>query len=165
MLARWNPWQELMDMEREMSGLTRGLFGSGWYRPVPRAGDGTSWVPAIDILSRNGDLVVRAEMPGVDPDRDLDISFQHGVLTIKGERHHEEKIDEENYYRLESSYGSFHRSIPLPEKVKADEVKATYQDGILEVVVPKAGKPGAARKIPISVGSERKALSMKSRKR
>jgi HSP20 family protein len=164
MLARWNPWQELMDMEREMSGLTRRLLGSDWYRAVHRGGEGTTWAPAVDMFARNGDLVVRAELPGVDPDRDIDISLQDGMLTIKGERRHQEKADGENYYRVESSYGSFQRSIPLPEKVKADDVKAAYQDGILEVVVPKAGEPAAARKIPISVGSGRKALTTKTRK-
>jgi HSP20 family protein len=165
MLARWNPWQELSALDREMSDLTRRLFGGGWLTPSPRLAGGSAWNPAVDVFSREGDLVVRAEIPGVDPEKDIDISFQDGTLTIRGERKLEEKTERDNYFRFESSYGSFQRSIPVPQGVKAEDVKATYENGILEVVIPKAGELTSTRKIPIAVGSARQAISAKGSKK
>src|SRR5213593_1193648 len=115
MLARWNPWHELSDLEREMSDLTRRFFGSGSLVPSTRGGDGAVWSPAVDVFTREGDLVVRAELPGVDPEKDIDISLHDGALTIRGERRFEEKTERGDFYRFESSYGAFQRSIPLPE--------------------------------------------------
>lgn len=165
MLARWNPWQELSDLEREMSDLTRRFFGGGWFTPSIRRTDGGAWSPAVDVFTREGDLVVRAELPGVDPEKDIDISFQDGVLTIRGERRFEEKTERDNFYRFESTYGSFQRSIPLPEGVKAENVKATYENGILEVVMPKAGELSSVKKIPVTAGSGRKVVSAEGSKK
>ena len=156
-LARWNPWQDLFDMQREMSDLLRrSVAGTGTPGSATRSV--TAWAPAVDVFSREGDLVVRAELPGIDPEKDVDISLQEGVLTIRGERRHEERTNGDNYYRVESSFGSFQRNILLPEGVKADEINATYENGILEVVVPKAAELTAAKKIPISLGAQRNAL-------
>jgi HSP20 family protein len=165
MLARWNPWKELFDVEREMRDMSRRVFGSGWFGPVAVTGGTTMWTPAVDVFSRNGDLVVRAELPGIDPEKDVDLSVEDGVLTIKGERRHEEKTEEENYYRFESSYGSFQRSVPLPQGVNPDEIAASYESGILEVVVPKAGELGAARKIPVTSGTSKKELVTEGEKK
>jgi HSP20 family protein len=165
MLTRWNPWHELADLDREMSELTRRLFGSGWSSPATKLDNGHTWSPAVDVFTRKGDLVVRAEIPGVDPDKDIDISLQDGVLSIRGERRFEEKTERDDYYRFESSYGSFQRSIPLPQGVKAEDVRATYENGILEVVIPKAGELAGSKKIPVAVGSEHKQLSANSTKK
>jgi HSP20 family protein len=166
MLARWNPWQELFDVEREMRDLSRRVFGSGWFAPVSIEGGGPAvWTPALDVFSRDGDLIVRAELPGIDPEKDVEITVENGVLTIKGERRHEEKTEKENYYRFESSYGSFQRSVPLPKDVKADDIAASYENGILEVVVPKAGELSASRKIPVKAGSSRKAITAEGEKK
>lgn len=165
MLARWNPWRELSDLEREMSDLTRRFFGGGWFEPWTRRANGGTWRPAVDVFARKGDLVVRAELPGVDPEKDIDISLHEGALTIRGERRFEEKTERDNFYRFESSYGSFQRSIPVPEGVKAEDVHATYENGILEVVIPKAGELTSAKKIPIAVGSERTSISAKGSKK
>jgi HSP20 family protein len=165
MLARWNPWQELADVEREMRDLSRRVFGSGWFAPLTVDGGTGTWTPAVDVFSRQGDLVVRAELPGVDPEKDVDITVEDGVLTIKGERRHEQKTEEENYYRFESSYGSFQRNVPLPSGVKADDIAASYDDGILEVVIPKAGALTSARKIPVTAGSSRKAIAAETEKK
>lgn len=166
MLARWNPWSELFDLEREMSDLTRRVFGSTWSGPQTRTGgNGHTWAPAVDVFTRGQDLVVRAELPGIDPEKDVDISFQDGLLTIRGERRHEEKSEQDNYYRVESTYGSFSRTIALPQTVKADDVHASYENGILEVVVPQAAQLSSAKKIPITSGSHRKALTAKGGKK
>jgi HSP20 family protein len=158
MLARWNPWQELSELERGMSELTRRFLGGGSV-PSNRAGDGRTWMPAVDVFTREGDMVVRAELPGVDPEKDVEISFQDGVLTIRGERRFEEKAEGDGYYRFESSYGSFQRNIALPQGVKAEDLRASYENGILEVVIPKAAELTGARKIPVAVGSDRAAIS------
>lgn len=165
MLARWNPWQDLFGLEREMTDLTRRLFGSGWVTPQARTGNGHAWTPAVDVFSRGEDLVVRAELPGVNPETDVDISYQDGVLSIRGERRHEEKTEQENYYRLESSYGSFQRTIALPQHVNAEDIKASYENGVLEVVIPKAAETATAKKIPVLAGQERKALTTEGGKK
>ena len=80
--------------------------------------------------------MVRAELPGIDPDRDVDISIIDGNLSIRAERRHEEKVEDRNYRRSEFHYGSFSRVLPLPPKAKEADIKATYKDGILEVHAP-----------------------------
>jgi HSP20 family protein len=166
MLARWNPWQELYDMQRETSELARRFFGTGWLTPGSgRSHNGGAWNPAVDVFTRDGDLVIKAELPGIDPDKDVDISWQDGLLTIRGERRSEERTERENYYRWESSYGSFQRSVPIPDGVKFEDVQASYDRGVLEVVVPKAAELTAPKRVPITTGGERKALTTRGRKK
>ncbi|MDP8955842.1 MAG: Hsp20/alpha crystallin family protein [Actinomycetota bacterium] len=164
MLTRWNPWRDLFTLEREMSDLTNRFFGSGWFTPLARGTNDHTWAPAVDVFSRDGNLVVRAELAGIDPEKDVDITMQDGVLYIRGERRHEERTERDNYYRFESSYGSFQRAVPLPQGVNADEIQASYQNGILEVVVPKAGELTSAKKIPIAGGNDRQALTTEGHK-
>jgi HSP20 family protein len=108
-----------------------------WSRPFE------SWRRMFDETQMNveefveGDqLVVRAELPGVEPDRDVDISVEDGALRIRAERRQEEKSEDRNYRRTEIRYGSFTRTIPLPPQAKEEDVSATYKDGILEVRAP-----------------------------
>src|SRR5438046_3538653 len=89
MLARRSMWQDLFDMEREANDLFRRLFGTGWVPSAALVQDGSGrsmWAPKVDVFFRDGSLVVRAELPRVDPDKDVDISVEDGVLAIKGER-------------------------------------------------------------------------------
>lgn len=165
MLARWNPWQDLWDMQREMSELLRRGFGSSVDRSFARELGSSAWSPAVDVLSRDGDLVVRAELPGVDPDKDIEILVQDGVLHLRGERRHQARTDGDDYFRVETAYGSFRRSIPLPEGFKPEDVRATYENGILEVVLPKAAELSAPKRIPIKVGTGKKALTARGRKK
>jgi HSP20 family protein len=165
MLARWNPWQDLFDVEREMSDLPRRVFGSSRFVPFPGDGSATAWTPAVDVFTRQEDLVVRAELPGVDPEKDVDITVQDGVLTIRGERRHEEKSEENGFSRFESSYGSFRRSVALPHDVKAESIQASYENGVLEVVIPKAAELSSAKRIPIAAGGSRKELATEAEKK
>lgn len=140
-LSRWSPWQDLYGMQREMDDFMRrmvGAFERPWGGAAPTR---STWIPAVDVFSREGDLVVRAEVPGINPDEDVDISVQNGVLHIRGERRQEERGNGDGAYRIESSYGAFERSVLLPEGVSPDDISATYENGILEVVVPKAAEP------------------------
>jgi HSP20 family protein len=104
-----------------------------WRRPVELPG---TWAPRADVYEQNGNLVVKAELPGVDKN-DVDVAVEGGDLVIRGERREEHEIKEEDYYRMERSVGSFYRRLPLPEGIKADQVAASFADGVLEVRVPK----------------------------
>jgi HSP20 family protein len=154
MLSRWDPWSDLFDMQRRMTQLVRSSLGE----PSMEA-ETTQIVPPVDVFSRNGDLVFKAELPGVDPERDIDIEVREQTLTIRGERRMEERIERRNYYRMEAAYGRFQRSVPLPEGVKPDDIKASYENGVLEVVVPKAAEMRESRRIPVEAkSSERKSI-------
>ena len=103
---------------------------------------------------RDGDtLVVRAEMPGIDPDKDVEITVSDGMLHLSAERRSETKTEDKKGYRSEFRYGSFSRSMRLPAGAGEDDVKATYDDGILEVRIPIDESSTGAKKIPISRGS------------
>lgn len=165
-LMRLSPWQDLFDAQREMDTLVRRFFDrpawslpSAWETPV------NSWVPPVDVFHRGEDLVVRAELPGIDPENDVEISLQDNVLRIRGERRMEERHEGDDTYRLESRYGSFERSVLLPKGVKEGDITATYENGILEVVVPKAARLDGATRIPIQASGGRRALTARGRKK
>ena len=114
---------------------------------------GTSGIRVEEVME--GDtLVVRAELPGIDPEKDVDISIRDGFLEIRAERHEQTEQKEKDSYRSEFRYGSFMRRLPLPEGVKQDEVTATYKDGVLEVRTPVPARDVAStkQKIPITRG-------------
>lgn len=108
------------------------------------------WWPKIDVYTENSDIVVKAEMPEVKTE-DINISLEEGQLTIQGKREREEKVEEQDYYRMERTYGSFMRSIPVPEGIKDSDIKATYHDGILEVKVKGAAKISEQKKKAIPI--------------
>lgn len=95
------------------------------------------WMPAFDVSETENEIVVKAELPGMDV-KDIDIALTDGLLTIKGERKMEKEDKEENYHRIERRFGSFSRSLNLGTKVRADGIEAGYKDGILTVTLPKA---------------------------
>jgi HSP20 family protein len=113
-------------------------------RPVLR---GENWMPVIESHVENGNVMVKADLPGVDP-KDVSISLTGNQLTITGERKHEEKKEEKDYFYQEVQYGKFTRTLTLPEGVDADKVKAIYKDGVLQITMP-APKTLAAKKIQI----------------
>ena len=160
-LVRWDPWQEMLAFQREAQDMFRRFLGEGWGTRALRS----VWTPAIEMFNREGDLVIQAELPGIDPEKDVEISVTDNVLTIRGERHREQRDEGNGYYRSEALYGRFERQVLLPETVKADDIKATYDKGILEVVVPKAGRQPATKKIPVQSGSARRALTARGRKK
>jgi HSP20 family protein len=157
-LVRWDPWYELADLRASMDELMRRFLG--WTTPWTNVfeGDRGTFIP-LDVFARGKDLVVRAELPGIDPERDVEITVQDGMLHIRGERRMEERQEGDRYFRLERRYGSFSRTIPLPEGVKEEDIQATYRDGVLEVVVPRAGELASGRRVPVKVaGGARRAL-------
>jgi HSP20 family protein len=103
----------------------------------------------IEEFTEGNELVVRAEMPGIDPDKDVEISITDHTLRLRAERRQETKVEEKGRYRSEFRYGSYVRSVPLPVGATEDDVKASYKDGILEVRIPVDAKAAEAKKIPI----------------
>lgn len=98
------------------------------------------WMPTIEVFDRKGEFVVRADLPGMTKDK-VTVEVLDGELILKGERKEEKEQKEKGYYKSERSYGAFYRAVPLPEGVKADEAKATFKDGVLEIVMPAAKVP------------------------
>ena len=111
----------------------------------------TTWAPAVDIYETEHELVVKADLPDVDP-KDLDIRVENNVLTIRGERKFEKKVNEDNYLRVERAYGSFARSFSLANTVNSEAIKADYQNGVLTLTVPKR-EEAKPKQIKVSVGT------------
>ena len=129
----WRPF-EFDKLRKEMDRLWDSFFEG---RPTRRAREEVEWLPSLDVAETKSDLVVKVELPGMDP-KDIDISLSDGVLTIKGEKKQEKEEKEEGYHLIERSYGSFTRSIQLPKDVQSDKISASFKNGILKVVLPKS---------------------------
>jgi HSP20 family protein len=141
------PFRGFSDLQSEMNRLFDQMLGSLTRRPDGQT-QVSEWAPAIDVLTRDGDLVIRAELPGVRQE-DLDITLQDNVLTISGERKIEEEERRGDYYVREHRYGSFRRSLTLPEGVDESKVHARFENGVLEVTVDGAGAAREPKRIQI----------------
>jgi len=121
----------------------------------------TSWAPAVDIFETEHELVVKADLPDVDP-KDLDIRVENNILTIRGERKFEKKVSEDKYLRVERAYGSFSRSFSLANTVNAEAIKADYQNGVLTLTVPKR-EEAKPKQIKVNVGAPAMAAAAGAR--
>jgi len=151
-LVRWNPAKEIDSMRKDMENIFHGFFDpfpvrrhGGWPVVTERGVN----VPGIEMYDRKGEIVARVELPGVDR-KDLDLTVTKDSLTIKGESKKGEEVKEEEYYLSELTYGSFSRTVGLPVEVDNEKAKATFKDGILEIVMPKK-EEAKAREIKIDV--------------
>jgi HSP20 family protein len=138
---RWEPLDVFEELETEMA-----RFWQQPWLPMPRMA--TAWRPTVDIFEKNGHLVVKAELPGVKKE-DVSVTLDQGDLVISGERKVESEVKEEHVYRMERSYGSFYRRLPLPEEVLPEQIEATFKDGVLEVRFPKPKGQPKAQKIAL----------------
>lgn len=131
-ITRFSPARELMTMNDRLNRIFDEAFGG-------QAGslEHGQWTPAVDLREEENEFVLQADMPGMKKE-DIDIHLENSVLTIQGERRFEAEDRRESYHRVERAYGKFVRSFTLPTRVKADAITASYKDGILEVVIPKA---------------------------
>jgi len=144
-ITPWSPWKEMEEMEQRFEDLFRQPFLRPWRRfPVTER----EWVPAIDVFEKDDRFIVKAELPGMR-EEDVDVSVVGDTLNIKGERKTETEVKEEDYYCCERSYGGFFRSIGLPSNVDADKIEANYEEGVLEVSLPKTAEVKPT-KIPVS---------------
>jgi HSP20 family protein len=127
-LVRWDPTRELAGMEIER--LNR-MFNDLWSE-----GLGRTWMPPVDIYENDAhELVLKAELPDMKRE-DIDITFENGVLTLRGERKMDTEVNQDRYQRVERRHGTFSRSFTLPATVDASRIKATYADGVLTVRLP-----------------------------
>jgi HSP20 family protein len=135
-LMAWKPFREVSRLRREMDRLWDDFFGPGRRALQPLVEE---WVPAMDLSETADKVVVKAEVPGMEP-KDIDISLSGDLLTIRGEKKSEREEKKENYHLVERSYGSFSRSVRLPAAVNADKIEARYEKGVLTITCPKKEK-------------------------
>jgi HSP20 family protein len=140
------PWRrgELSGFRREMDRLFDRFFEDWPSRLWP---EGTQWAPSVDVSETPKEVIVKAELPGMDP-KEIDVSVRGDVLTLRGERKKEEEKKGENFHRIERRYGAFTRSIRLPAEVDANKVSAEYKEGVLKINLPKT-KEASVKKIEI----------------
>jgi HSP20 family protein len=134
-------------MEREMEDVF-GRFFRDWPWPRP-GGEGRGWAPAVDMIDRKDEVVLRADLPGLEQ-KDIEVNVEEGVLTIRGERKGEQEVKEDDYYCCERWAGAFSRSTALPPGVDAEKIRATFKNGVLEVHLPKS-KEAKGKKIEVRV--------------
>jgi HSP20 family protein len=150
-LVRWDPFREAAAVHNELSRLMNGLFeGNG--------GSTQTWVPTLDAWQTDDELVYAFDLPGVPQDK-ISIEVEDGTLTVSAEREQSKDVSQESYHRFERRFGSFARTVGLPQGTTEDAIKATYKDGVLEIHVPKPEqvKP---KKIEISVGGDAEAKTI-----
>jgi len=150
-LIRWEPAAELNTIQNEMNRLFNSLFDS----PSQQQGSGTSqarrWIPAMDLAETGDQYVLRADLPGMS-EQDIKIEVESNVLTISGERKSEHEQHQGGYLRVERGWGTFSRSLTLPEGVRPDAVQAHFDRGVLEIRIPKPEEQ-KPQKVTINVGS------------
>jgi len=143
LVGRRPPFRGLGRMEQDMEETF-----DRWFRGWPRWETETlGWAPDVDVVDRKEEVVLRADLPGLT-EKDIQLTFQDGNLTIRGERKEEKEAKEEDYYCSERWYGSFSRTLALPAGVETEKISATFKDGVLEVHLPKT-KKAEGKKIEI----------------
>jgi HSP20 family protein len=149
-IVRWEPFRDLMGLQERMNRLFDESFRSARGGAEDDWALGGSWAPAVDIYEKDGNIELKAELPGVDA-KDVDVRLENNVLTLRGERKFDNEVKRENFHRVERAYGSFSRSFTLPALVDQEKIKAEYKDGILRLTLPtrEEAKP---KQISISVG-------------
>ena len=155
-LIRWEPVRELHTMQNEMNRLFNTFFDSPSAGAKTRQTAMRRWTPAMDVVESGDHYVLRADLPGLT-ENDVNIELEDNVLTISGQRKAEHEERKEGYYRLERSSGAFTRSLTLPEGVDADAIQASFDNGVLEVQIPKPEQQ-KPRKVQISLGGAAKAI-------
>ncbi|HSZ44009.1 MAG TPA: Hsp20/alpha crystallin family protein [Streptosporangiaceae bacterium] len=158
-MTSWDLFDDLRSAQDELVRQNRmaAHWASGQFGQQHGAGSAQAWPPAVDITERKDAYLVTAEMPGFGT-ADVELTLQDGVLTIQGERQHLADVDGDKVHRAEGHYGMFRRSITLPTNVQADKIEASAQDGVLQVLVPKA-KEAHARRIQVRAGKGKSAIA------
>jgi HSP20 family protein len=144
-LVRWEPFREIAALQNDMSRLMSSVFGAA-------NGEQTrTWVPALDVWDTDKEVVYAFDLPGIPQDK-ISIEFEDNSLTVSGERERTQEFKDDRAYRFERRFGTFSRSIPLPQGVEEKDIHADYRDGVLEVKVTKPEAP-QPRQIQIGKGS------------
>ena len=156
-LVRWEPFREIAALQNDMGRLMSAFLGQANGETT-----GRSWVPAVDVWETEKELVYAFDLPGTPEDK-ISVEFDDGALTISGERERTDEVRNEGFYRYERRFGSFSRTVGLPQGVTEDDVKADYRDGVLEIKVTKPDAP-KPRRIQVGSGSDA-AIEGKSTKK
>jgi HSP20 family protein len=155
-IVRWEPFRELATLQNEVNRL----FNSAFDSPTPGGNGGSGatrrWMPAMDLVETGDHFVLRADLPGLS-EEDVKIEVEDNVLTVSGERRTEHESKQEGYHRVERAFGSFSRSLTLPNGVDAEAVEASFDKGVLEVRIPKP-EERKPRRISISAAGGQKTL-------
>jgi HSP20 family protein len=130
-ITRWDTYHGLSGLQEQVNRLFETSFKGRSDNSAL-----TTWAPAVDIYETENELVVKADLPDIN-EKDLDVRIENNTLTVRGERKFEKKVEEENYLRVERTYGSFSRSFSLPNTVNSEAIKAVYKNGVLTVELPK----------------------------
>ena len=145
-LSRFEPFRGANTLQDQINRLFNDVF----ERPGEES-NLTSWAPAVDIFETEHELVVKADLPDIDP-KELDIRVENNILTIRGERKFESKVSQDKYLRVERAYGSFSRSFSLANTVNSEAIKADYQNGVLTLTIPKR-EEAKPKQIKVNVGT------------
>ena len=143
-IMRWAPFSAFTSLEREMHDMLNRFSVRPWL-------EGFDWKPTVDVFKKDGELIVRAELPGVDRD-DIEIDLEGNVLHVKGEKRFTHEVSDDEHYVHEASFGSFRRDMMLPDGVDFDAIEAVFENGILELHIPvpiERPEASKARKVPI----------------
>ena len=151
-LTRWEPFRGVGSLQEQINRVFDEVVG----RTTDESALST-WAPAVDIYETEHELVVKADLPDVDP-KDLDIRVENNLLTIRGERKFEKKVSEENYLRVERAYGAFSRSFSLSNTVNPEAIKADYQNGVLTLTIPKR-EEAKPKQIKVNIATAAAAAS------
>lgn len=153
-LTRWSPTGQLATLESDMARLMNSFFGASPWGP----GNGErTWLPPVDITEKDDALVLDFDIPGLKED-EIQVELDDNVLTVSGQREREHEVKEDEYYRYERRFGAFSRSVALPAGVKDKDIQATYENGVLEIRVP---KPEEYKPKRIQIGGSSAAIEGK----
>jgi HSP20 family protein len=150
MTTRIEP-EEMVALDSPLAEFFRTLTSPWPFRPLLALTPGKHFIPTTDVFARNGSLVVKIDLPGIEP-KDIHVKVFEGELTVTGERKADKEIKEEGYFRKETTYGFFERHLTVPKGIKESEIKAEYDNGVLEISMPKAAKVEdlpKAKEIPV----------------
>ncbi len=136
MITTREPVSQMTNLARDMERFFNTMWGGRLQNRDEADSMWGTWVPAVNILERENEIEITAEMPGVNP-KDVEVTVEEGVLSIKGERRFEEVSQNETYHRIESSYGTFERRFTVPTSVDPNKIEARFKNGIMTLVLPK----------------------------
>jgi HSP20 family protein len=157
-LVRWEPFRELAALQNDMGRLMSTFLGQGQVNGE----DGErSWMPTVDVWETDNELVYAFDIPGISED-EISVEYDDGALTVSGKRERTEQSEDDRFYRYERRFGSFSRTVGLPQGVEEDAIRADYRNGVLEIHVPKPEAPKPRR---IQIGSGEQAMIEGSSKR
>jgi len=145
-ITRRDPFLNLANWQEQVNRMFESAFPGR-----SEASAITAWAPSVDIYETENELVLKADLPDVN-EKDLDVHVENNMLTIRGERKFEQKVKEENYLRIERTFGSFSRSFSLPNTVSTEDIKAEYKNGVLTVEMPKRAE-SKPKQVKVTVGN------------